>query len=211
MIHNETDQRRKEFFNEHAGKWLDMFYLSDETGAYDRYDEEFARLFDIIDLHEGDTVLDAGCGCGVLVPYIHDCIGPDSRLYEMDYAENMIAENKRLHNDERIVFLVGSVENIDIPTETLDSVICFSCFPHFQRKAESLKELGRTLKTGGTLTIGHFDSAEEINNRHSKHISVMHDRLPSEEEMRELLDNAGFNAELFVDEPGFYCIRAIFG
>ena len=210
-MHNDMGLSQREFFNDHAEQWLDMFYKNEETGKYDRYDDKFARLFDIIGLHEGDTVLDAGCGSGVLVPYILERTGPDSRLYEVDFAEKMIEENKRLHDDARIVFLASSVDSLDIPSDTVDSAICFSCFPHFKRKPESLAEISRILKLGGQLTIGHFGSAEEINDRHKKHESVMHDRLPSEAEMRELLDNVGFSADMFVDESGFYCFRAFNG
>jgi len=209
MSHSEMDIRRKEFFNDHADDWLDMFYKDPGTGGHERFDKEFARLFSLISLRAGDVVLDAGCGCGVLVPYILGRIGPGGRLYEVDYAEKMIAANRRLHEDTRISFLVRSVEDIGIPAGSVDVAICFSCFPHFQRKPESLKEIGRTLKEGGKMAIAHFDSAEEINLRHGKHECVMHDRLPSEGEMRELLANAGFCVELFIDEPGFYCICAV--
>ena len=209
MIYSVSDNLRREFFNNHADGWMDMFYKNSETGDYNRFNKEFSRLFSIISLNKNDTVLDAGCGCGVLVPHILDRIGIDGHLYELDYAEKMIEINKRLHNDLRIDFLTGSVEKINIPSDTVDAVICFSCFPHFERKNQTLLEFVKILKQNGSLTIAHFDSAEEINNRHSKHISVKHDHLPSESEMRSLLDSNGFRTDFFTDETGFYCITAM--
>ncbi len=208
MNHEEMDARRKEFFNSHAEAWLDMFYRNPQSGVLDRHEADFKRLFSIIGLRLGDTVMDVGCGCGVLVPYILDRIGPDGRLYEIDYAEKMIEVNKCLHQDPRITFLNTAVEFIGLPAASIDKAICFACFPHFQRKTESLLEIKRVLKPGGVLIIAHFASADEINHRHGKHECVMHDRLPSEKEMRELLASVGFQIDSFEDEPGFYCIRA---
>jgi len=36
----------------------------------------------------------------------------------------------------------------------------------------------------------------------------MHDHLPDEAAMRALFQKADLNIELFIDEPGFYCIIA---
>lgn len=206
--HSESDCNRIAFFNDHADKWMDMFYLNEESGVYDRHEEKFRRLFSHIPLKSGDTVLDAGCGCGVLVPFILGRIGETGRLYEMDYAHKMIDKNRELHNDSRIEFLVRSVEKTGLSCGSLDAAICFSCFPHFDNKAGTLAEINRILKEGGSLTIAHFDSAEEINNRHSKHMSVKHDHLPPETAMRSLLEQAGFAIGAFLDEPGFYLILA---
>jgi len=209
MTHSDMDIRRKEFFNSHADNWLDTFYKNPETGKYDRFDQKFSQLFNHISLCEGDSVIDAGCGAGVLVPYILQRIGLDGRLYEVDYSENMIAVNRKLHEDTRITFLTNSIEKLSISSGSVDVVICFACFPHFQDKTESLKEIGRLLRQGGKLTIAHFDSSENINNHHRKHECVMHDRLPSENDMRGLLSNSGFHVELFIDRQGFYCICAV--
>lgn len=209
MNQSEMDIRRKDFFNDNADGWLDTFYLNPETGKYDRYEKEFARLFDLISLKKGDTVVDAGCGCGVLAPGILDRIGDEGRLYEVDYAEKMIDVNKKLHPDSRIQFLVSSIDSLDISCGSVDSAVCFSCFPHFQDKSKSLEEIKRVLRQGGQITIAHFDSSEGINDHHRKHECVMHDHLPDESEMRELLKNAGFRVETFVDESGFYCVTAV--
>jgi len=209
MNHADMDIRRKVFFNAHAEGWLNQFYANPETGAIDRYTMEFDRLFSLVSLHEGDVVLDLGCGCGVLVPHILDRIGPEGSLYEVDYAEQMIAVNQRLHPDSRITFLVNSAESLDIPDNSVDTVICFACFPHFHRKADTLYEIGRTLKPRGTLTIAHFGSADEINSHHGKHECVKHDHLPQTAEMRDLLSGAGFRIDEFIDEHGFYCVRTV--
>ena len=209
MQFTDMDAKRKEFFNSHADTWMDTFYLDDATGSHNRYEQEFNRLFGTIGLKSGDTVVDMGCGCGVLVPYVLENIGEEGRLFEVDYAERMIEVNRRIHNDLRITYIQRSADDTGISCSIADSVICFSCFPHFHDKNEALKEIRRILKPGGVLVIAHFDSDENINRHHSKHECVMHDHLPSEAGMRELHDSAGFKIESFLNETGFYCIRAV--
>ncbi len=203
-----TDIRRKEFFNERAEQWLDMWYKNSGMGACTRYEREFERLFSLMNLQSGDSVLDLGCGSGVLVPYILDHIGSGGMLQEVDYAEKMIEVNRRLHEDGRITFVVAGADELTVHDKSFDVVICFSSFPHFQRKPETLAMTAKTLKPGGKLIIAHFDSSQDINSLHRKHESVMHDFLPSEVDMRKLITRAGLHVELFIDESGFYFIDA---
>ncbi|MBW2106289.1 MAG: class I SAM-dependent methyltransferase [Deltaproteobacteria bacterium] len=207
MSSEELYEARKEFFNERAENWLDMWYKDQETGKYDRYEKEFQRLFSLVPIKDGDHVLDVGCGSGVLVPYILERILDNGVLYELDYAEKMIEVNKRLHNDKRIKFLVSDI--IDVPLESCscDLVICFSCFPHFQEKGQAMRAMARMLKKGGWLSVAHFDSSEELNNHHRKTSGpVMHDKLPDKKAMKRLFVNSGLKTEKFIDESGFYLI-----
>jgi ubiquinone/menaquinone biosynthesis C-methylase UbiE len=203
-----SDTLRREFFNERAENWLDMWYKDEKSGRYSKYDEAFDRLFELAALRPGDAVLDLGCGSGVLVPYILDRIGPQGRLQEVDYAAKMIEVNRRLHDDPRVTFTVAGVDTMDMPAAGFDVTFCFSCFPHFQRKAESLKAIHQALQPGGKVIVAHFDSSADINAHHRKHACVMHDQLPAAPAMRKLLVDAGFTVEHFIDESGFYYVSA---
>ena len=210
MMHADTtDLRRKEFFNERAEQWLDMWYKDPETGTYTRYEKEFERLFSLIAFQPDDSVLDLGCGSGVLVPYILDRIGSNGTLHEVDYAEKMIEVNRRLHEDPRITFVASSADKLNVPDQSFNVVICFSCFPHFHRTRETLALIGKALKPEGKLVIAHFDSSQDINDLHRKHECVMHDQLPSEANMRQLIMSVGLSVERFIDESGFYFVGAV--
>ncbi|MFH0727753.1 MAG: class I SAM-dependent methyltransferase [Pseudomonadota bacterium] len=82
-------------------------------------------------LKPGDRVLDAGCGTGVLVPFILDRITSTGVLYELDFSEKMIDTNQRLRARENIRFMVSDVEDAPLSDGSFDGAICFSCFPHF--------------------------------------------------------------------------------
>ncbi|MBN2242795.1 MAG: methyltransferase domain-containing protein [Acidobacteria bacterium] len=206
--HEEIYRARKQFFNDSAASWLDTWYRDPETGRLERHRKDFDRLFSILPLKAGDTVLDAGCGSGVLVPMVLERITGKGLLYELDYAERMIETNRGLHREENIRFIVADVAEAPLEDESCDVVFCFSCFPHFQDKERAMINLSRILKRGGTFVVAHFESSEGINRHHESCRAVMHDRLPCESEMRALFERAALRIEAFIDEPGFYCIVA---
>jgi len=208
MTPDEIYRTRKQFFNDQAGRWLDMWYKDPTTGRYDKHEKDFERLFSLLPLKPGKHVLDAGCGTGVLVPFILERIIPTGILYEVDFAEKMIEVNRGLHVRENIHFIVADAENIPLDDASCDVVICFSCFPHFQDKGRAMTVLSRILKPRGTFVVSHFNSSEEIKKHHGSCHAVMHDHLPDEASMRTLLQRADLGIDVFIDEPGFYCIIA---
>ncbi|RJQ57016.1 MAG: methyltransferase domain-containing protein [Desulfobacteraceae bacterium] len=208
MTPSEIYRARKQFFNDHAATWLDMWYKDPETGRFDKHGKDFDRLFSLLPLKPGDRVLDAGCGTGVLVPFVLERITSAGILYELDFSEKMIETNRSLHASENIRFIVADAENDPLPDASCDAVICFSCFPHFHDKEKAMRVLSRILKPRGILAVSHFDSSEGINKHHESCHAVMHDRLPDEAGMRILLQKADLDIEMFLDEPDFYCIVA---
>jgi len=207
MSPQEEYRARKAFFNEHAKNWLAMWYKDQETGEYNKFEKKFERLFSLVPVKNGDHVLDVGCGSGVIAKYILEMVSENGALYELDYAEKMIEENKSFNNDERIRFLISDIVDVSLPPHTCDVVICFSCFPHFPEKEKALRAMKRVLKKGGWLAVAHFNSSEELNKHHRKsNIAVMHDKLPDEKTMRQLFSSSGFKIEKFIDESGFYLL-----
>ncbi|HTS71468.1 MAG TPA: class I SAM-dependent methyltransferase [Terriglobia bacterium] len=205
---DEIYRTRKQFFNDHAERWLDKCCKDTETGRCDKHENNFELLFALLPLKRGDCVLDAGCGSGVLVPFILERITDSGILYELDFAENMIVVNRSLHERYNIRFIVSDVENAPLDDASCDAVICFSCFPHFHDKGKALSAISRVLKADGVFAVAHFDSSEGLNRHHGSCQAVMHDRMPDEAGMRALFKKADFNIEVFNDEPGFYLIIA---
>jgi demethylmenaquinone methyltransferase/2-methoxy-6-polyprenyl-1,4-benzoquinol methylase len=208
MTADEIYHTRKQFFNEHAEKWIDMWYKNPATGLCDKHEKDFERLFSLLPLKPGDHVMDVGCGTGILVPFILHRITESGILYELDFAEKMIEVNRSLHQKDNIRFLVSDAENAPLEDACCDVVLCFSCLPHFQDKEKAMRALSRILKPRGVFAVSHFDSSEGINKHHGSCHAVMHDHLPDEGTMRSLFHSVGLGIDLFIDESGFYYIAA---
>jgi ubiquinone/menaquinone biosynthesis C-methylase UbiE len=203
-----TNEIRREFFNQRAEQWLATFYKDPKTGRYTRYNRTFNRLFKAIGLTKGDHVLDVGCGSGILVPRILKEIGGNGTLYELDYAPEMIRENKRLHQDTRIKFLIQDALDLQFDDEFFNVIICFACFPHFEDKKKVMAILSKVLKQKGTLAVAHLNSSHEINNHHRKSREVMHDFLPDKQTMYQLCGDNKLTINQYIDEEGFYLLLA---
>jgi demethylmenaquinone methyltransferase/2-methoxy-6-polyprenyl-1,4-benzoquinol methylase len=208
MTPNQIYEARKQFFNDHAGKWLDMWYKNPDTGQHNKHEKDFERLLPLLPLKAGDCVLDVGCGTGVLVPFILERIKDTGILYEVDYAEKMIEINRLQHKFDNVRFIVSEAENVPLADDSCGVVVCFSSFPHFHNKEKALMRLFRVLKLQGVFVIAHFASSEGIKKHHASCHAVMHDHLPGKEDMVSLLQRAGLKVEIFIDEPGFYYILA---
>ena len=209
MNQHPMHKRQKAFFNERAEKWMDMWYKDPKARRRNRFQREFRRLFSLVRIGKSDVILDVGCGSGVLVQYILRRLGPKGRLHEVDYAEKMIAVNRRLHADPRIMFHVADVKNLPLAKKSCHGIFCFSCFPHFQNKAKALRSMASVLKTDGWLLLAHFDSPEALNHHHAhSHVAVKHDRIPDEAAMRSLFAGAGLTIIRHINEDGFYAFLA---
>ncbi len=208
MKPEEIFRMRKQFFNDSAEAWLDTFYKNPESGRHDLHQKAFDRLFSLVSLKPGDSVLDAGCGSGVLVPMVLERITQTGILYELDFAEKMIEANKSLHKEKNIRFIVADAAEAPLGDESCDTILCFSSFPHFHEKEKAMLTLSRILKSNGAFVVAHFDSSEGIRKHHESCHAVMQDHLPSQSEMYALFKRAALSIKAFIDEPGFYCVIA---
>jgi demethylmenaquinone methyltransferase/2-methoxy-6-polyprenyl-1,4-benzoquinol methylase len=198
---------RKAFFNEQAETWLDTLYRDPETGEFTLHKDKFERLFSLVPIQAGDHVLDVGCGSGILVPYLLKRVGKGGVVYELDYAEKMIAENQRLHSDGRLRFFVSDATKVPLGEKTCAVVICFAAFPHFDDKEAATRSMAFVLKEKGYLAIAHFESSQDIERLHRESgTPVKDDRLPSKEDMYGLFNAAGLEVLRFIDESGFYFV-----
>ncbi len=70
--------------------------------------------------------------------------------------------------------------------------------------------MNNVLKSKGKLVIAHALGSKELNQTHRKEAPILSgDVLPSEEEMRKLLNKCGFNVDYIEDQPDRYlCLSA---
>jgi ubiquinone/menaquinone biosynthesis C-methylase UbiE len=197
---------KREFFDREASSW-DEQYRKD-------HDLQIQELVDRFDLEGGKTVLDVGCGTGILFPYLAERLKQKGLILALDFSWNMISAAKRscIHSAEgkpSIRFINASVEALPVKDQTIDYITCLDTFAHVTDQKKAVGEMCRGLRKGGKLFIAHSLGKRELAERHrSVGGEVEHDTVPDNHRMREMMEDAGLKDVRIIDQPDLYLASA---
>jgi SAM-dependent methyltransferase len=110
----------------------------------------------LIDLHEGQTVLDLGSGGGIDVLLSAKRVGPTGFVYGVDMTDEMLTlaqENKVKAGVANVAFLRGRIEDIPLPAASVDVVISNCVINLAADKSLVLRDAYRVLKPGGRFAV----------------------------------------------------------
>ncbi len=110
----------------------------------------------LIELHEGETVLDLGSGGGIDVLLSAQRVGPTGFVYGVDMTEEMLAlalENKARAGASNVAFLKGRIEDIPLPANSVDVVISNCVINLAADKSLVLRDAFRVLRPGGRFAV----------------------------------------------------------
>ncbi|HEY66016.1 MAG TPA: methyltransferase domain-containing protein [Caldilineae bacterium] len=197
----------RQFFDQAAANW-----------DAQEVEETRTRLREIVaglGVRPGATVLDVGCGTGVLFPILLETMNGAGRIVGLDISSEMLRRARA--KGYPVECVQGDAEHIPLPDGMFDWVICNAVFPHFPDKARALAEICRVLRSpepaegraGGRLVICHTNSRQAINEFHRSVGGVVAaDTIPDEQEMLCLLQEAGLGKVEVRDEPDRYVVLA---
>jgi len=98
----------------------------------------------------GDTVIDAGCGTGMLFEHLHNY----GLLVGVDPSINMLKEaKKRTRKGGNIELVLGDVEALPFRSDSSDVVYCISVLQLMDDPRRGLEEILKVLKSKGLFAV----------------------------------------------------------
>ena len=194
------DSQQSTFFDDLAEDW---------DGAVEHDPKKLERIVGLLGLEPGDTVLDVGCGTGVMVPYLLERVGDTGEIISVDISPKMVAvaRQKFPHDEYPNVKFIAADVNETAPENEFDAVLCYSCFPHFKDQRASIRHLSQGLKNGGTLAVAHSESRDVINAMHADGPDdVRGDYLPPADETAEMMADAGLEVIEVIDDEEMFVV-----
>lgn len=152
----------------------------------------------LIELQQGQTVLDLGSGGGIDVLLSAKRVGPSGKVFGLDMTDDMLAlarENQRKAGATNVEFLKGAIEAIPLPDQSVD-VIISNCVINLSVDKEAvLREAFRVLRPGGRFAVSDVvirgDVPDEIRHNLQLWVGCVAGAL-REEEYVSKLQAAGF-------------------
>ena len=113
---------------------------------------------DAAGIRRGDSVLDVGCGTGVLAREALRRVGHEGRVVGLDLNEGMLAVAAR--TEPNVEWRRGDATSLPFEDATFDVVVSQFALMYFPDRVASLREMWRTLEPGGRLAIAAWAAIE---------------------------------------------------
>jgi ubiquinone/menaquinone biosynthesis C-methylase UbiE len=162
------------------------------------------RTLAALALAHGESVLDAGCGTGLLLEQEALAVGSEGRAEGVDFSDAMLAHARgRCAPLEQVRLQQGSIETLPFEDASFDAVSCTQTLLYVEDMDKALREIHRVLKPRGRIAIIETDWSGAIINSLDQaitgkifdawNLAVVNPNLPRQ--LGAILRRIGFRAQ----------------
>ncbi len=133
------------------------------AGTLDAHDREQTQkpreLVRSMEIEKGQSVADIGTGVGYMLPFLHEAVGADGKLFAEDIFPDFLAKAKARAAEKglnNVTFIHGNDRDAKLPPDSVDAVLILDVYHHFDYPAEMLASIAKGLKKDGRLFIVDF-------------------------------------------------------
>lgn len=195
-------EAKMEFFDGIADKW-------DGWEDLDMVAQKLSHGLDDLGVAADEAIVDVGCGTGNLTRALLSKLSDAGRVVAIDISNEMVKRAREKVPDPRVDWHVGDASRMPIDDSSVDRIICFSVWPHFEDPNAATEEFKRVLRRRGVLHIWHLSPRATINEIHvSAGEAVANDVLVPATEAATLLEQHGFVPYEVIDDDERYLVSA---
>ncbi len=167
--------------------------------------ERLTHLIDNVQITEGITVCDLGCGTGVMFDMLRRRVGKKGLIVGVDFAPQVAHKAQRNFPFHNVGVVEAEASALPFYKDNFDLVISFAAFAHFSHKDEAIHQAYHILKPGGRMVIIHLVGRDELAREHHQVGGpIDQDELPSREELNEMFTRGHFDRFELAETDNLY-------
>lgn len=163
----------------------------------------------LLELRQGETVLDLGSGAGIDCFLAAKRVGPSGHVIGVDMTPEMLARARRNADGAgygNVEFRLGEIEHLPVADSTVDAVISNCVINLVPNKRQVFADTFRVLKSGGGLSVSDIVLLGEvplaIRDSAEAYVSCLSGAILRDEYLR-LIEQAGFEDVTVTESRSF--------